>query len=174
MQNGFVRENSAHVVPVIADLVQRWQSAGGDTIFTRFFNRTGSPYERLIHWSQMMNPPQTDIVDELAPYASKATAVIDKPGYTLFSPRGAQVIADGGWRDLIICGLATESCVCKTAVDTFERNLIPWVLTDACASHAGNHAHQAGLLVIERFIGAGQLLTTSQVPPLVPRLHRLP
>ena len=33
-QNGFVNERSSHVIPVIADLVARWQDAGGATIFT--------------------------------------------------------------------------------------------------------------------------------------------
>ena len=31
------------------------------------------------------------------------------------------------------------------------------VVTDACASHAGSEIHEAGLLLLGRFIGAGQL-----------------
>ena len=164
MQNGFVREKSAHVVPVVVDLVRRWQEAGGATVFTRFLNYPGSPYERLIHWSQLTTSPQIDLVDELAPFAARATAVVDKPGYTLFTERGSEVITAGGWSDVVICGLATESCVCKTAVDAFERDLTPWVVTDACGSHAGVEAHEAGLLVIRRFIGSGQLVATRELP----------
>ncbi len=164
MQHGFVREKSAHVVPIVTDLVRRWQEAGGATVFSRFINHPGSPYERLIRWTQLTDSPQIDIVDELAPYAARATAVVDKPAYTLFTPEGEAIIRNGGWRDLLICGLATESCVCKTAVDAFERNLTPWVLTDACGSHAGAEAHNAGLLVTKRFIGASQLITTADLP----------
>lgn len=164
MQNGFVREKSANVVPVVVDLVRRWQDAGGASVFTRFLNRPGSPFERLIGWTQVSSSPQVDLVDELQPYAARAEAVVDKPGYTLFTAEGAEVVAAGGWRDLVICGLATESCVCKTAVDAFERDLTPWVVTDACGSHAGVEAHEAGLLVTRRFIGAGQLIRVAELP----------
>ncbi len=163
MQNGFVREQSADVVPAVVGLVRRWQAAGGASIFTRFINRPGSPYERLIGWSKLSAAPETDIVEELAPYAARATATVDKPAYTLFTEAGQRVLTRGGWTDLLLCGLTTESCVCKTAVDAFERDLTPWVVTDACGSHAGAEAHEAGLLVLRRFIGRGQLITTTNL-----------
>jgi nicotinamidase-related amidase len=167
MQNGFVRPSSAHVVPAVVRLVDRWQAAGGATVFTRFINYPGSPYERLIGWSRVAEAPETDLVDDVRPYAARATATVDKTGYTLFTDNGAQVIADGGWSDLVFCGLTTESCVCKSAVDAFERNLSPWVVTDACGSHGGPEAHNAGLLVLRRFIGQGQMITSADVSQLL-------
>jgi nicotinamidase-related amidase len=160
MQNGFVHPASSHVVPVVVDLVRRWQEAGGATVFTRFINSPGSQFERLVQWTAVAKPPDTDIVDELLPYAEKATAVVDKPHYTLFTDKGVDVVARGGWTDLIFCGLTTESCVLKSAVDAFEHDLTPWLLTDASATHAGHVAQEAGLLVARRFIGARQLITT--------------
>ena len=158
MQNGFVRPASQHVIPPVVNLVDRWQAAGGATVFTRFINYPDSPYERLIGWSRVARPPETDLVDDLQPYAARATEIVDKPGYTLFTDLGSQVIGQGGWSDLVFCGLTTESCVCKSAVDAFERDLTPWVVTDACGSHGGAEAHEAGLLVLRRFIGQGQLI----------------
>ena len=163
MQNGFVKPASAYVVPKVVDLVRRWQDAGGATIFTRFFNSPGSQYERLIRWTSLSTAPETNIVDELQPYAERATVIIDKPAYTPFTPEGVAAVEAGGWSNMLICGLTTESCVCKTAVDAFERNLTPWVITDACGTHAGKVANDAGLLVIRRFIGASQLITTDNV-----------
>ncbi len=61
----------------------------------------------------------------------------------------------------------TDICVLKTAVDAFERDLSPWVLKDACASHAGPEAHDAGLLITERFIGANQIIRTTSLPESV-------
>jgi nicotinamidase-related amidase len=58
---------------------------------------------------------------------------------------------------LVLCGIATDGCVLKSAVDAFERGIEPVVVTDACASHAGREIHEAGLLLLARFIGPGQL-----------------
>jgi nicotinamidase-related amidase len=162
MQRGFVHPNSEHVVPRVVDLVRRWHGAGGALVFTRFHNWVGSPYEKFFQWSALMDPPQTDLIPELEPYLEHAL-VVDKRLYTLFTAEGSKVIAGGGWTDVFVCGLTTESCVLKTAVDVFERDLAPWVVTDACATHAGERAHEAGLLVLRRFIGNNQLVTAADL-----------
>ncbi|MER7840268.1 cysteine hydrolase [Streptomyces sp. NPDC096040] len=163
-QNGFIREPSKPVIPVIADLVSRWQENGGDVVFTRYLNYPGSPFERMIHWTALQDSPQTDIVSDLLPLARRATAVLDKTIYSLFSDEGAELVEQHGWTDLYICGIATESCVLKTAVDAFERDLTPWLLEDASASHAGSAVHDAGILVASRFIGVDQIIKTTDVP----------
>jgi len=164
MQRGFVHPNSEYVVPRVVGLVERWTEAGGALIFTRFLNWEKSPFERFFNWSALMTSPQTDLVPELESYAAGPNAtIVDKPFYTLFTAEGEHAVSEGGWTDLVICGLTTESCVLKTAVDTFERHLTPWVVTDACATHAGEKANAAGLLVISRFIGPGQLVTSADI-----------
>jgi nicotinamidase-related amidase len=57
--------------------------------------------------------------------------------------------------------------VLKTAVDAFERDLTPWILKDACASHAGPKAHAAGLFITGRFIGTNQIIQTTSIPESV-------
>jgi nicotinamidase-related amidase len=162
MQRGFVHPNSEHVVPRVVDLVRRWHGAGGALVFTRFHNWPGSPYEKFFQWSALMGSPQTDLIPQLEPYLDHAP-VVDKQLYTLFTAEGTKVITDGGWTDVFVCGLTTESCVLKTAVDVFEHHLAPWVVTDACATHAGEEAHEAGLLVLRRFIGRNQLITSADL-----------
>jgi nicotinamidase-related amidase len=165
VQNGFITDGSRGVVPVIASLVERWQNAGGDVVFTRYINYPGSPYERLIKWTALRDSPQIDIVAELLPYAEKATAVVDKKIYSLFADEaGRALVADHGWTDIYVCGIDTESCVLKTAVDAFELDLTPWVIKDASASHTGQAGHDIGLFVTQRFIGEGQLINVADIP----------
>lgn len=158
MQNGFLNEKSRHVIPSVVALVRTWQRLNGATLFTRYRNYPGSPYERLIHWSRMQSSPETDLTPELAPFLER---VIDKTVYTVFTEEGSDTIARGGWSDLVFCGVATDGCVLKSATDAFERDLTPWVVKDACASHAGEDLHLAGLRLIERFIGKGQVVDTA-------------
>ena len=164
VQNGFVREKSAHVVPVIADLVSRWQADGGDVVFTRYLNYPGSPFERMIHWTDLQTSPEIDIVFELTSYAEAATAVVDKVIYSLFNEEGRALVKERGWNDIYVCGIATESCVLKTAVDAFELDLTPWLIEDASASHAGQAVHEAGVLVTSRFIGPDQIIKIKDIP----------
>ena len=174
VQNGFITEHSQPVIPVITDLVQRWQAAQGDIIFSRYLNYPGSPFERLIGWTKMTNAPETDIVTEFAPYISPRTPIIDKYIYTLFTPEGTYLVDEHGWTDLYICGIDTDICVLKTAVDAFEHNLTPWILQDACASHAGPEAHAAGLFIAGRFIGANQIIHTTNLPESILSLPARP
>ncbi|KOV87966.1 hydrolase [Nocardia sp. NRRL S-836] len=158
VQNGFVSSKSAPIVPRVVDVVRRWEEVGGATVFTRFVNHPGSPYERLINWSRMQKSPEIDIVVDLVPASQRAVTVLDKPIYSLFTEEGAATVAQHGWTDIVIVGIATESCVLKTACDAFERGLTPWVVKDVVYSHAGQEAHEAGLLVTSRFIGRRQLI----------------
>ncbi|MGW7018643.1 isochorismatase family protein [Streptomyces decoyicus] len=107
--------------------------------------------------------PETDIVPDLAEAAVHAHAVIDKTGYTLFTPDAAALIRQAGWTDLVFCGIATESCVLKSAADAFEHGYAPWIVTDASANDAGPDVHDAGLVVARRLIGTGQLVTSNHV-----------
>ncbi|MFI7514519.1 hypothetical protein ACIBVK_13605 [Micromonospora echinofusca] len=52
-------------------------------------------------------------------------------------------------------------------VDAFERNLTPWLVEGASISHAGQKAHDAGLLVAERFVGRGPIITTTSLDSLM-------
>ncbi|HEY2766283.1 MAG TPA: isochorismatase family protein [Pseudonocardiaceae bacterium] len=110
---------------IIVDLVRGWQSAGGDVVFTRYLNYADSPFERLIGWTEMVDGLEIELVAELVPFVCPRTPVVDKYIYTLFTPEGAQLVAERGWTDLYVCGIDTDICVLKTAVDAFERNLTP-------------------------------------------------
>ncbi|MFE9186278.1 cysteine hydrolase [Micromonospora haikouensis] len=163
MQNGFVREHSAHVVPIIVDLVRCWQQAGGDTLFTRYLNYPGSPFERFFGWRNLQSAPETDIVSELLPYVDRGI-VLDKNNYSPFTALGIELFRERSWTEFYFCGIATESCVLKGAVDAFEHNHTPWLIADASASHAGEEAHEAGLLVARRFIGPNQVIKRLDIP----------
>lgn len=174
MQNGFVNHHSGHAVPAVSDLTAQWTAVGRPVIFTRYFNYPGSSYERFFQWHRLQEQPETDIVPELAEAAAHAHEVIDKTGYTLFTPEADGLIRQAGWTDLVFCGIATESCVLKSAADAFERGYAPWIVTDACATDAGPDVHDAGLVVARRLIGSSQLVTTDHVVEQLTAFARAP
>jgi nicotinamidase-related amidase len=156
MQNGFLGRRSQLVLPSVVKLVEAFKERGLPIVFTRFHNHPGSPYERLIGWTRLRTSPETDLHPDLEPFAAD---VVDKEVYTAFTPSFISLVERNRWNTIAICGVATDGCVLKTAVDAFERDLIPLVVSDACASHAGEDVHSAGLMLIERFIGKNQIMS---------------
>lgn len=164
VQNGFVKESSEHVVQPIAEFAERWAAAGGTVIATRFINPPGSQWERLIHWSRLRSSPDIDLAPPIAQLAeTQPVHVVDKTSYTSLTPEVLDLLGDAS--TVYICGIATDGCVLRTAVDVFERGLTPLVLKDLCASHAGEATHQEGLHLTGRFIGIDQLVDSAGARP---------
>lgn len=162
VQNGFVTDDTRHVVPAIRNLAARWDEAGGTTIYSRYFNYPGSPFERLMNWRQLYKPPDTDIATELAPGAQRST-VFDKETYSAFTDDVVSLIKERAWTDIIVCGIDTHLCVLATVFDAFDGGVTPWVVTDCSASTGGRAVHDAGLLVIGRGIGEERLVTAEEL-----------
>jgi nicotinamidase-related amidase len=160
VQNGFLKNGSDRVIPLVNELAEAFSGAGLPIVATRFINRPGSPYVEWIHWTRLMQPPDTDPPASLT---ARFDYVLIKDTYSAFSAEGVSYFESKGVTRIFICGIATDGCVLKTAVDAFERGIRPIVIRDACASHAGENVHQAGLLLISRFIGSDQIVDSSFV-----------
>ncbi|MCA1600094.1 MAG: cysteine hydrolase [Acidobacteria bacterium] len=161
VQNGFLTEKTRHILQVITNLVDRWQKLNGKTIYTRYFNYEDSAFERLMNWRQLYSPPDTNIADELTSYAEHSLK-LDKYAYSAVTPEFTKLLQAHNWTDVVICGIDTDLCVLKTALDAFEHNLTPWVITNASASTGGDHLHKAGMAVLGRAIGEHHLVTAEE------------
>ena len=154
VQNGFLNEHTRHILTVVNALMGAFAARNQAVALTRFVNRPGSGFDRWIGWTRFMHSPENDICDELD---AGAAPVFIKHGYTAFTPAFEKHLGTLGIGRLVLCGIATDGCVLKSAVDAFERGIEPLVATDACASHGGHEVHEAGLLLLGRFIGKDQL-----------------
>ena len=160
MQNGFVNERTRSALPLARELVEHWQARRWPVVFTRFHNPQGSAYERWLAWTGLRAGEDTELHDLVARYAD---TVVDKSIYTAFTRDGEQALAVHPGDTLVICGIDTDGCVLKTALDAFERDVKPVIAIDACATDGGAAAHQAARLVLERTVGPGHVMTTADV-----------
>ncbi len=154
VQQGFVNDFTRHIPGRIADLV-----AQGDyepLLFTRFVNRPGSPYQRLLDWHDCERPPQTDLAPEIEAIARRGRVFV-KEGRTGLTDELAGHLREQRFDRLTIVGMDTDMCVLKCAMDVFDLGIEPIVLADCCASTAGLQAHLAGLAILSRNIGPHQL-----------------
>lgn len=160
VQNGFVNSKSEDALPGIRNAIKHARSLGIPIFFTRFINERGSSWESLIGWNRLQSSPEIDLHPAVASSA-RPEEIVDKTTYTSLVGPIEQAVA-GAPVTVALCGIATDGCVLKTAVDLFEMGARPVVLTDAVASHAGDEIHEAGLQLMRRFIGRDQLTTTDE------------
>ena len=151
VQNGFVNEKTKH----IPKLVEKLQYDYSFVIATRFINLPDSPYRKLIKWEHLS--PETDEI-ELAFKPKEGTVIIDKYIYSCIDERFILLLKENGIDAVDICGIDTDICVTKCAVVLFERNIIPYVLKDFCATHADAEIQEAALVILARYIGKSQII----------------
>jgi len=160
VQRGMVNENSQHVIPKVIELIRQAMAKPIPVLFTRFINHAHSGYVKWMAWPRFMDSPEVDLHPEILPFVQ---AQFEKPGYTSLIPPVRTWLEERGITRLYCCGVDTECCVLKTAVDAFESNIEPIVVHDACASHSGQTAHDAGLFLLSRFIGENQIRSLDEV-----------
>lgn len=124
------------------------------TIATRFFNQPNSNFWKLLHWNRFDRqsedfPLVIDLPDAL---------IVDKPTYSCVTPEFISCLQGWGVSEVHICGIDTDICVMKCAVDLFEHGFRPVVLGATCASTAGQKYHEAALKILIRYIGSEQVI----------------
>lgn len=154
VQKGFLNPFTEHIPGRVLALIR--SGAYDPIIYTRFINIPDGPYQRFMDWHDCEEPPETDLVDELAPLAT-AENTFDKHGLTGIPQEMSDYLTGRGIERATVVGIDTDMCVLKIAMDIFDLNIEPIVLVDCCASTAGLQSHLAGLAVLARNIGADQL-----------------
>lgn len=161
MQVGFTQD------PVTNQLVHKTKELLDQQLFdtviaTKFVNAKNSIYEQLMNWTDCSTEQEIAIRSELLPYISETTT---KTIYSCVSPNFLQrlcQINDGNYpKKIFLAGVDTDSCVLKTAVDLFENNIRPIVLTDFCYSSGGQKFHDAGIVCMQRLLGEKQLIDST-------------
>lgn len=150
VQRGFINDATVHIPARVEALQANYPLV----IATRFINLPESNYRRLIHWERF-GPGSTDTEFAFLPRAD--ALILDKPRYTCVDAEFLDMLDAHAIDEIHVCGINTDICVTKCAVDLFEVDRTPVVLGDYCASHAGTEFHAAALRILARFIGRDQI-----------------
>ncbi len=154
IQNGFIAENTSYLIQRIKSLLEI--NIFDNVVFTRFINTLDSPYVKYLNWHQLFSETEQTIVDDIKPFAK---VVFDKTVYTACNQETLRFLKQRNIQTVFICGIDTEACVLKTAIDFFETNINPYVLTYYSASNGGENYHQAAILVLSQLIGISNIIT---------------
>lgn len=151
VQKGFINDKTLHIPALVEELQYQYDFV----IATRFINLPDSQFRRLIKWDRL-SPDSEDI--ELAFNLKEGAIVVDKYIYTCIDDEFVTMLKEHGVTAVDVCGIDTDICVTKCAVDLFERDITPFVLKDYCATHAGLDLQEAALEILARYIGRLQIV----------------
>jgi nicotinamidase-related amidase len=166
LQRDFMTPETAHLPARVEALSEGY----GRVVATRFVNHPDSLWVTEVGCEKCM--PGTPGV-ELVFRPRAPLTVVDKEGYGLLGsalrPALGALAAAGVERgdEVDICGLDTDACVLKTALDLFDLGYRPRILIDACASGNGQDYHRRAEEIIRRQLGAKALVRTdaASLPP---------
>ncbi|MBX9257343.1 cysteine hydrolase [Desmonostoc muscorum CCALA 125] len=160
LQNGFLitPECQAVVPKVVAHASQFYQVWA-----TRFFNRNPN-FSRQLNWNEMVSGQETELSKTLIPVVSKT---FDKPSYSAFLPTLLQALESNGINTIAVCGVDTDACVMATTLGLFDAGFETFVVSDGCASSAGQKYHEAAIQILKRNIGEKYVISFSKLPAML-------
>lgn len=151
VQNGFVSDKTKSILPQIEQLMSDFD---GEIIATQFVNTADSGFTSIMHWGRLRTTPETDLL----PFVKEnATHIVKKETYSACTDEVMRLLRENNVSEVYISGIDTDCCVLATAINLFEHNIRPVVLTRYCASNGGMASHQAAITVMERAIGLKQI-----------------
>ncbi len=152
-QEGFLRENTAHLRSPVQELVS--SGAFRTIVATRFLNSAGSLWTDVLGWDGLMT-----VGDQALAVRLPANAlVIDKQSYGLTEAVLTKLAANLSRGDVYLAGIETDVCVSVVAAQLFDRGIPGIVLADYTASARGEAHQEHALVTLSRMVGRGRVRT---------------
>lgn len=157
MQEGFRSKESEMILPKIKILLKSFQ---GKIIFSKFINNKNSSFEKLLNWKKFQKKNEQELLKELR---SKNNKEIRHSTYTVLTNELKKIIKKNKIKKVFVCGVYTDVCIIKTAMDLFDNNIETLVIKDACCSLHGIKNHKTALDSLNHIIGKDHILSTNEI-----------
>jgi len=157
MQNGFRYPESEAILP---NLLKLKKSFKGKIVFSNFVNDKGSLFESQLKWTKFQNNEDKKLFSELQ---ASTNTEFEHNGYTVLTETLLKVIKDRKITKVYLCGIYTDVCIIKTAMDLFDKGIETFVIADACNSLHGRSIHDSAIESLKHILGKKQILSTNDV-----------
>lgn len=148
VQNYFVNEHTKDIPEKIARFLS--ENRFDFILFTKFINREGSNFFKLLNWKKCVGSPDTDIHHSLEKFVRKDN-LFEKASYSIFKSDGLDnFLKHNQITKLFLCGIDIDACVLASAFDAFDLGYEIEVLTDLSLSHSGERLDNAALEIIKK------------------------
>lgn len=146
LQKNFINEFSLDLPYTIQELIN--SNKFKHIVFTKFINDENSSFYKILNYKGCMTEDDRNIVIDTKDYK-----VIEKMTYSALNEELQRYISNNNIKTIYLCGIDTDACVLKTALDLFENNYDVKVIEDCCMSHSGAEFHKYAIRILKKMIG---------------------
>ena len=146
LQENFINENTKNVPNSIKKLID--SNIANHIVFTKFINDDSSNFYKVLNYKGCMSEKDRNIVIDTKDYK-----IIEKRVYTAYNNELKLYINTNNIKTIYLCGIDTDACVLKTALDLFENNFDVKVIEDCSMSHSGIEYHISAINMLRKLIG---------------------
>jgi nicotinamidase-related amidase len=158
VQKYFINGLTKDLPEKIKKYIEQNRSEFSKIKFTQIINNEKNNFVKLMDWHEFSKPPQIDICDELKQFAGKENTYI-KNGYSAFRNKDfAEYLKNNKIQEIWIAGINTENCVFATAIEAFDLEYRPVVLSKLCRSSANEEWHATAIKIMIDMIGEKQII----------------
>ncbi len=158
VQKYFINDLTNDLPEKIKKYIEQNKSEFSKIIFTQFINNEKNNFVKLMEWHEFSKSPQIDICDELKQFAGKENVYI-KNSYSAFRNKDfAEYLKNNKIQEIWIVGINTENCVFATAIEAFDLEYRPVVLSELCRSSANAKWHKTAIEIMKEMIGEKQVI----------------
>ncbi|MDD5625989.1 MAG: cysteine hydrolase [Patescibacteria group bacterium] len=157
MQEGFRHAESESVLPNILKLIKSFK---GKIVFSKFVNRKISLFEKQLGWFKFQNPEDQKLFLELQ---ASDNIEFEHDTYTVLNNSLKEFIRKNTITKVFLCGIYTDVCIIKTAMDLFDNDIETFVIKDACNSLHGKKNHDSATDSLVHILGKKHILLTDNV-----------
>ncbi len=150
VQKGFINEHTEHLPNKIENLQEQYENI----YVVQFVNLSNSLFRSQLHWDNFnLNSEETKSAFQLKPHVKT---------YQKYSYGIPHCVLDDMHNDDVssvdVCGISTDACILKAAMDLFDEKIVPRILTEYCACYHGKEKHRQALKFLESLIGSENII----------------
>lgn len=151
VQKNFINKNTRNIPSRIENLIQN--NKFNYIVFTKFINDKDSNFYKMLNYKGCMIEEDRRIVID-----TKDNKVLEKRTYTALTPESITYLKENKIKDIYLCGIDTDACVLKTAIDLFENNYNVKVIEYCTMSHSGRRYHKFAIKMLKKLIGKDSII----------------
>ena len=121
--------------------------------YTKFINDENSNFYKTLNYKGCMNENDRKIVLDIG-----NNIIFNKKTYTAFNDELKTYIKENNINKIYLCGIDTDACVLKTAIDLFENNIDVKIIENCCMSHSGKKYHNYAIKMLKKLIGKENII----------------